>query len=364
VTTEQAPAEFQDLRAAATFLVRHWREELDSLSRETLGRLVDRPEPQLVVLAGANHVIIGHDDQGQIVELARVLRDEAAPRALASTLARLGLLGSDITLSVPDADALRPTVRLPSARKNVLVGALGYELEQLTPLDPAELYYDYALGERDRASNTTLIGLRIIRKEIVDSAATLCHAAGLRIAAIGFANDPREADWRRFPVDQAARRRRLWRRHGSAALGGLAALLFAMLVFAAFARGSAEVDALNDKVANEGQQAALVEHIGREVTATRREFAALVREKREPLAVAVLADLTRLLPDGTWLSDVAIDGRKVRIQGNSPAASELIAIIDSSGKFANAQFEAPVVQDTALHAEHFSMVFDVVEPAR
>jgi general secretion pathway protein L len=263
-------------------------------------------------------------------------------------------------LRIPGEDVLRPSLKLPNARASALDGALRYELENLTPLDPGELYFDYAMTGRDRASNSVELALRIIRKDIVDEAAALCRSAGLSVAAIGFDGDARETKRGTFPLDRGAYLRRLWRRHGNAALAGLAAVFIALLLLAAYARGSAEIDALNDQVADEGQQAARVERIAHEISTTRREFATLAREKHDPLVVAVIAELTRILPDGTWLTEIEIDGNKVRIQGNSSSASDLIGRFDSSGSFANAQFDSPVVQDSALHADHFSMAFDVV----
>jgi general secretion pathway protein L len=364
MATEQASVEFDDLRAAASFLLAHWRSELAALGEQAFGRFLPRAEPELVVAISAGEIVVGEDDADRFAVLARATRSPDAPRALAAAFARFGVAGSDVVLRVPGADVLRPGLRLPNARASALLGALRYELEHLTPLDPKDLYFDQAVGARDRATSTVQIALRIIRKDIVDDAVALCHAAGLKIAAIGFDDDRVDADWRLFPVDRAAHLRRLWRRRGNAALVGLAALLFGLLLFAVYARGNAEIDALNDKVADEGRQAARIEHIAREIATTRREFAALAKEKHEPLAVQVLADLTHMLPDGTWLNEITIDGRKVHIQGNSPAASELIGRLDSSGRFANAQFESPVVQDTQLHSDHFSMALDVAGPER
>ena len=355
----QVQAEFTDFRSAASFLLRHWRDELQALS----GTTGSAQKPELAIQVGADQIRLGREEAGRFVELGRVRRDADVSRLFSAAVTGLGLSGHDFRLRFSAADVLRPSVKLPNARNKVLAGALGYELEQLTPLDPTSLYFDYKIEERDRATNSVLIALRIIRKDIVDEALALCHAAGLKVATIAFENDPLEADASRFPVDKLAYRRWQWRLHGSVALIGVIIVLLFGLAFAIYARGSAEVDSLNDKVANEAVAAARVEHIAREVSATRRAFATLAREKREPLAISILASLTHTLPSGTWLTDFAIDGRKVRIQGNSPDASELISLVDSSGTFANAQFEAPVVQDQSLHAEHFSMVFDVVKTA-
>jgi len=364
MATEHIQAEFPDLRAAAIFLLRHWRDELQALFGSSQGRVArgQKPEPTLQFSAG--DIVLGFEEAGQFVELSRVRRDGDVARLLSAAIVRCGLSGEDVRLRFSGGDVLRPTVKLPSARQSVLAGALRYELEQLTPLDPEALYFDYAINARDRPSNSVLIGLRIIRKDIVDEAVAYCHGAGLKVAVMGFEDDFQDSDPRRFPIDRSAHRRRQWRKCGAAVLAGASVVLFVALVIAAYARGSSEVDALNDNVASEGVSAARVEHIAREVSATRRAFATLAREKREPLAISTLADLTHAMPNGTWLTDISIDGRKVRIQGNSPDASELIGLIDSSGTFANAQFEAPVVQDPSLHAEHFSMVFDVVRTER
>jgi len=329
MATEHIQAEFPDLRAAAIFLLRHWRDELQALFGSSQGRVArgQKPEPTLQFSAG--DIVLGFEEAGQFVELSRVRRDGDVARLLSAAIVRCGLSGEDVRLRFSGGDVLRPTVKLPSARQSVLAGALRYELEQLTPLDPEALYFDYAINARDRPSNSVLIGLRIIRKDIVDEAVAYCHGAGLKVAVMGFEDDFQDSDPRRFPIDRSAHRRRQWRKCGAAVLAGASVVLFVALVIAAYARGSSEVDALNDNVASEGVSAARVEHIAREVSATRRAFATLAREKREPLAISTLADLTHAMPNGTWLTDISIDGRKVRIQGNSPDASELIGLIDS-----------------------------------
>jgi general secretion pathway protein L len=360
MTTEQASVQFDDLRAAAGFLLRHWSGELSGLFRGTLGRFFPSPEPDLVVVAAGDEFLIGHDVDGKFSLLTRQSRSGDAARGLSNTLARFGLAGADANLRFPSGDVLRPTIKLPNARPSALDGALRYELEHLTPLEPSELYFDYEVVVRDRATNTVEIALRIIRKEIIDHAVEICRGAGLKIAAIGFEDDVRKTDASRLPLDKAANLRWLWRRHGNAALVALGGALALLFLATLYMRGNMELDALSDQVADEGTKAARVERISHEIAATRREFSMLAREKKKPLAVAVLAKLTNVLPDGTWATEIEIDGTKVHVQGNSPSASELIARIDASGLFTNAQFDSPVVQDAALHADHFSMTFDVV----
>jgi Tfp pilus assembly protein PilN len=44
---------------------------------------------------------------------------------------------------------------------------------------------------------------------------------------------------------------------------------------------------------------------------------------------AILAEITDLLPDGTWLSNLNYDGREIEMQGYSSNASNLIPAFDT-----------------------------------
>src|SRR6185437_7788672 len=125
-----------------------------------------------------------------------------APQRLRALLSQASVGRRDGVLSLSSGDVLRPSVRLPRASAQTLRRALGYEIERLSPISPDAIYFDFAITGRDPASNTVEVELRIIRRDIVDAAVALAHAAGLTVSAIRFEDDPRPADWRVFPVDR------------------------------------------------------------------------------------------------------------------------------------------------------------------
>jgi general secretion pathway protein L len=51
----------------------------------------------------------------------------------------------------------------------------------------------------------------------------------------------------------------------------------------------------------------------------------------------------------------------LQIQGESPAASGLIAVLEDSALFSNAKFVSPVTQDTTTGLERFQITVDVVK---
>jgi len=344
-----------DDQGTAAEIFAAWRTELGALC----GTALQGGRDELVVESGSGKIVIlwaGH-------ELGQVASDnEQAGRAMRALLTAAPR--RDAVLQLPAGDVLRPVVRLPYASKRVLRSALTYELEKLSPVSPDEVYFDFQILGRDRAENAADIELRIIRRDIVDAKAQLCRAAGLAVAAIRFEGDPRDADPATFPVDRGASLRGRWRRNNLAIAGGAVLALLIALTFVTYMRGSDALDAFTDQVANEGIRAARVEQLQSRIDRTTQQLAFLGQQKRAPLFVAILADVSRTLPDGTWISEFDMTGNKIRIEGFSHSASDLIAVFDRSGRFANAQFAAPVTQGASPGVERFDLTFEIVGTAK
>lgn len=295
----------------------------------------------------------------QIGHIAATAQD--APQRLRALLSQTSR--RDVVLSLPSGDVLRPSVRLPRASSQTLRRALGYEIERLSPIAPDAVYFDFAVTARDPASNTVEVELRIIRRDIVDSAVALALAAGLSVSAIRFEDDARPADWRAFPVDRAGLLRAEARRWGPALLAGTAVVLLLAILLALYLRGASVADDLTNRISTEGVRAAQVERLRHRIDRTVTQFAFLEKQRRAPSFVAVLNDVTRTLPDGTWITEFDLTGNHIRIDGYSHAASDLIAAFDRSGRFTNAQFAAPVTQGAPGGVERFDLTFQLAGTA-
>jgi general secretion pathway protein L len=82
---------------------------------------------------------------------------------------------------------------------------------------------------------------------------------------------------------------------------------------------------------------------------------ALVAEKQGSMVTRMLAEVTRLLPDRTWLTGFSYSDGEVRLQGYSSKAAALIAIFDASPQFTGAEFRAPLVQAQDKNIEQFDL---------
>ncbi|RWF70029.1 MAG: fimbrial assembly protein [Mesorhizobium sp.] len=78
-------------------------------------------------------------------------------------------------------------------------------------------------------------------------------------------------------------------------------------------------------------------------------------KKTSASLVRVWAELTRLLPDTAWLTDLSSKGGNLTITGFSTSAAELIEPLDASSLFAAPEFAAPVVKVPGQDGERFTI---------
>jgi len=82
-----------------------------------------------------------------------------------------------------------------------------------------------------------------------------------------------------------------------------------------------------------------------------------IRQEKKTTAslVRVWAELTHLLPDTAWLTDLSAKGDDLTITGFSASAAELIQPLDASPLFSAPEFAAPVVRIPGQDGEHFTI---------
>jgi general secretion pathway protein L len=77
------------------------------------------------------------------------------------------------------------------------------------------------------------------------------------------------------------------------------------------------------------------------------------RKQTGPSTVVVLEALSQALPDGTYVTELRIDGDKVQVIGMTQDAPSLIRLIEKSPQFARATFFAPTTRGQNEPGERF-----------
>jgi general secretion pathway protein L len=88
----------------------------------------------------------------------------------------------------------------------------------------------------------------------------------------------------------------------------------------------------------------------------------LERRKHEaPSTVLALEALSKILPDQTYVTELRLDGDKMRLTGVTRNAPSLISLIEQSGRFTRASFFAPTTRSTSINGDRFH-IEAVVKP--
>jgi general secretion pathway protein L len=233
---------------------------------------------------------------------------------------------------------------------------LSFELDRHSPIDPELVYFDHIVVGRDRRAKRLNIEMRMVRRATVDQALAHCRANGLTPSALGFIGDGHD-----FALERTGA---VWRwpdmRKSLAAVPAILAVSLAVAaLFGEMAREERDMQALSAKLAEEKPAAEAVINLRREVERTRNNLAFLPGKKQTPPVTKVFAEVSRLLPRGSWIFQFELTGREVRLRGYSPTASSLIGIFGESTSFANARFRAPLTQGPRPDLERFDLSFDL-----
>ena len=78
-------------------------------------------------------------------------------------------------------------------------------------------------------------------------------------------------------------------------------------------------------------------------------------------AVIVIEQLSRILPDDTFLTALSIEGDKVRISGIARNAPALVSVLERSTRFTRATFFAPSTRTAGEPGERFH-IEAVIQP--
>jgi general secretion pathway protein L len=89
------------------------------------------------------------------------------------------------------------------------------------------------------------------------------------------------------------------------------------------------------------------------------QAASLFAMKADVGLLEVWDELSRVLPDHTFLTETRIANGKVTVSGFSSDAARLVRLIDQSPLFTGATLAAGITPDATEHKDRFSIVFKV-----
>jgi general secretion pathway protein L len=246
-----------------------------------------------------------------------------------------------IVLRLPAQTILERQVHLPLAAERELERVLAYEMDRLTPFSAAELFWTYAVEERDRARGSLTVRLSLVPKRTLQTlidrlAQTGLHPWVLEIPVAAGAT--RLVQLTRDPSAING-----WQRRGLAFMAALCAILTVAVAALPFVLQASARSRVEDQIARLRPTVSKAEALRSRIARNASSADVITNEQtRLGDTLEVLATVTDLLPDDTYLTELSLRERKLEINGESAGAARLIAILSADPSIRNPVFAAPV----------------------
>jgi general secretion pathway protein L len=287
--------------------------------------------------AGAVSVRI--ERRGKPENIGHISLDRGGLEKLRRAAASLGRTPPTV-IEVPPETVLEKELILPLAAERELDQVLLLAMDRETPFAADEIYWNGEIERRDRSARSMTVRLIMVAKaQIADLIATLSRAGLTPTAMIGVGSDHRRVT---IPIDRGTKpRRSIAVASMSWACGALAAAAIAV----PFVQQSIALRQVNDRIEALRPTVDMVERLRDRAVDDRRQIEALAVQRAalgDPLLM--LAAVTAAIPDDTWLSTLEYSQGKLRLSGQSKAASHLIGDLSRSAALRNPEFTAPVTR--------------------
>lgn len=257
--------------------------------------------------------------------------------------------------------ALIKELKLPLAAEANLAQVLSFEMDRQTPFKASSVLYDWKVLERDGASGQLRLQLYVVPRRAAERVMGALTDRGFDLAGIDVRDGDRTLGLNLLPPEQRHRTINSKARLNLALAGVSVLLLVVVMAQSLYLRGHQvrELEAAIAEVQDEARQVAQIRKQIEDASAAAGFLAS--RRAESPLAIEVLADVTRLLPDDTFLDRLVIGSNKVQMQGKSQNAQQLIELVNESELLDAAAFRGSTRLDARSGLEIFEVNAEVVK---
>jgi len=258
----------------------------------------------------------------------------------------------------PDRFLFRP-LELPSRAAEFLDGIVCAQIDRLTPWSGAEAAFGWSRSVEEGTDRMIVTIAATARAVVMPYVRAIANAGAHSIAVFTLLPEPTSGagpikvwEERLAGLSEAIRIRRVLVRILTVAVVAGATAVGAFPIIDAhlqaqqgdIARQIADIRAtsLSAREAASGTPAAAQRAVER-------------RKQESPSSVIVLDTLSQILPDHTYVSELRIEGNKLRLVGVTRNAPSLIEIIERSARFTQATFFAPTTRSPSEPGERFHL---------
>lgn len=266
-----------------------------------------------------------------------------------------------VSLALPETMIGTQRIQLPAGAAGELEHVLGFEIDRLTPFERHEIYFAGRVAATDRVRESIDVDIAFTPRDRVEPYISRLRDAGLAPSWMGLETTPDDRQpLNLLPVQ--TRRRGTMGQFLTFALSCAVLALAGTIWFEADARRNERVatlelelgDLRRDLLSRTAEDASAIELAAR--------AAHDLKAAATPM-VAVLAELTDLIPDGTALASLDVSDDLLQISGQSDDPTALIQLFEDSEGFADPSFVSSITRDGSDGKARFLLQVRIDSPA-
>ena len=274
--------------------------------------------------------------------------------------------GGPVALVAGDANGFRRVVELPVAVAGRLQQVLGFELDRLTPLRASDLYYDFRVIDRNAATGNCSVEVVAVPRARVAPWLDDAKQRNIEVTRLVLSPTDIDSSLNLLTASQTNAEAPLRYRWLNTALLALCVALAVALVAFPLWQMRQRVIELQPVETTARAEAEAASVLQRQLEKQIGEYnLPLARKHGAPLAVQVIDDLTKRLPDDTWAQSFEIKSvpnqksREVIVQGETGSGGKILQLFQESPLLKDPVFKATMTR-VAPNAERFHISGELV----
>lgn len=344
---------------------RWWSGELIELVPQWLRESAGSADNTLLVEINPQAIVLRRWTRDKLSEQGRLdLRtgDHATHGiAFQALITKLHKRDDRIALCLSDVQCLVKQIELPLAAAENLRQVLSFEMDRHTPFKADQVYFDFRVLQRDSQNNRISVKLVAAPRSAVDASLDLLMRWGLPAQAVYVSSmtvageDPIDL----MPVERRVTKPTALRMINLGLLWLVVVLGLAAIAVPIWQKRQLTI-AMLPLVESAKVQATATDALRRDWEKLSAEYNFVLDKKQAiPPVVVQLDELSRLLPDDTWVQQFDLRGKELQIQGETASTSKLISLVETAKILRDAKQQAAVTKGLTPNSERFILAAEV-----
>ena len=338
-----------------------WITGLTYLLPASIRNAINPPGDRITISFDGNRIVFRHysgHTLEKVNERSCLTENDDVEKALTQEwLTEKSKAEPEIILLVADEKVLRKTILLPVAALENLREILGYEMDRQTPFSVEQVYFDYLLEENGEGNNLLNVQLFASPKEHIDQMLKLLDSwhiepdvinvitPGININTLNLL--PAE----KRNVDNSYQATKL-----TLLLVVTAFSLFLAVLYVPLIKQDDVLSQLETEISNNRDVVTKLKNLKLQKETLLGKTSFLISKRNDYIPVIdILNELTRIIPDDTWLVRFSLTNGEIQLQGESTIASSMIQSIESSDILNDVKFRSPVISNEATQKDKFNI---------